>query len=181
MLLLLPQDLMRILRHKLERRVRLWHKACHADRHLHAFALRAVWVLIKQFYNALRRLGNALDVLQCFSGQAHHEIQLYRSIARIESKGTGFFYLLHSDVFIDDVTQALRAGLRRKCEAAFAHAGGFFYKRLRKIINAQAGQRHAHMLFARPFQHVVQQFFQLAVVACGKACKRNFIIARVLA
>ena len=37
------------------------------------------------------------------------------------------------------------------------------------------------MLFARPFQHVVQQLFQLAVVACGKACKRNFIIARVLA
>jgi len=37
------------------------------------------------------------------------------------------------------------------------------------------------MLFARPFQHIVQQFFQLAVVTGGKAGKRNFVIAGVLA
>ena len=68
-LLLGLQAFFGILRDKLEGRVGLWHKAGHADGHLHAFALEAVRVCIIQINNLLGGVCNALNVLQRFGGR----------------------------------------------------------------------------------------------------------------
>ena len=78
--LLLAQGLAAVLGAELERRVRLGHKAGDADRDLHALALRSIGDLIEQVHDLLRRVGNALDVVERFRRQTHHEVELDRGV-----------------------------------------------------------------------------------------------------
>ncbi len=79
--LLFTQGLAAVLRTELERRIRLGHKAGHADGHLYALALRPVGNFVEQIHHLLGGVGNnALDVLQRLSRQAHHKIELDRGV-----------------------------------------------------------------------------------------------------
>ena len=181
MLLFFTQLILGILAHELERRHRLWHKTRHADGDLHAAALGFVFVFIIEVHNALRRVGNSLNVLHRLCGQAQHEVELHGGVAGAEGKVAGALDFFLGNVFIDDVPQTLCSGFRRKGKAAFPHPGGFANQRLRKIVDAQRRQRHTHMLFGRPFQHIVQQCFQLAVITGGKRRQRDLIVTCISA
>ena len=87
--------------------MRLGYKAGAADGHLHALALAALGQGIIEVYHLLGSLGDALDVLHGLGGQAHHEIEFDRGIARIERDGAGLFDLFPCNIFVDDIAQAL--------------------------------------------------------------------------
>ena len=69
-----------------------------------------------------------------------------------------------SDVFVDDIAQALGTGLGSKGQSALAHLGGLFNEALGEVVHAQGRQRQADVLLGCPLVQIVQQFFQLTVV-----------------
>ena len=157
----------------------LGHKAGAADGHLHAASLGVVRVLVVEVYHLLGGLGNALDILHGLGGQTHHEVELDRSVARIESDGAGLFDFIPSDVFIDDVAQTLSTGLGGKGQSALAHLGCFFDEALGEVVHTQGGQRQADVLLGCPLVQIIQQLFQLTVVGGGKAGKAQFLVTGV--
>ena len=178
MLLLLAQHLLRIHGDELEGRVGLGDKAGTADGHLHPTALGMRRIIV-EVHDLLGRLGDALDVLHRLGGQAHHEVELDRGIAVGKRDGAGLFDLVPGDVLVDDIAQALGAGLGRKGQAALAHLGGLFDEALGEVVHAQRRQRQADVLLRCPLVQVVQQLFELAVVGGGQAGQTQFLVAGV--
>ena len=138
-----------------------------------------VRILVVEVYHLLRSLGNTLDILHGLGGQTHHEVELDRGIACIKGDGTSLFNLVPSDVFVDDIAQALGTGLGSKGQAALAHLGGFFNEALGEVVHAQGRQRQADVLLGCPLVQIVQQLFQLTVVRGGKARKAQLLVAGV--
>ena len=165
--------------HELKRRMGLGHKAGTADGHLYTLALAALGQRIIEVYHLLRRLCDALNVLHGLRGQAHHEVELDRGVARVECNGAGLFDLVPCDILVDDVAQALGAGFGGEGQAALAHLGGLFNEALGEVVHTQRRQRQTHMLLGCPLVQIVQQLFQLAVVRGGQAGKAQFFIAGV--
>ena len=135
--LLLAQGFAAVLGAELERRVGLGHKAGHADRHLYALALRAVGDFVEEIHDLLGGIGNTLDIVQCFGGQAHHKVELDRGVPFREGNAAAALDLLPGDVFVDNVAQALGAGFGGKGQAAFAYFRRFLDQRFREIVHAQ--------------------------------------------
>ena len=179
MLLLGLQGLSGIHGHKLEGGMRLGHEAGAADGHLHAFALAALGQRIVQVHHLLGGLGDALNVLHGLGGQTHHEVELDRSVARVERDGAGLFDLVPGDVFVDDIPQALGTGFGGKGQAALAHLGGLLDQALGEVVHTQRRQRQADVLLGGPLVQVIQQFFQLAVVGGGQAGKAELLITGI--
>ena len=130
--------------HELEGGVGLGHKAGAANGHLHAASLGVVRILVVEVYHPLGGLGNTLDILHGLGGQAHHEVKLDRGVARVKGDGAGLFDLVPGDVFVDDIAQALGAGLGSKGQSALAHLGGLFNEALGEVVHAQG--RHTSYL-----------------------------------
>ena len=122
-LLLSLERLDRILAEPLERREGLRHKRRRADRDGRALALLAVFGLIIPIDHLLAELRDAGDVLVGLGRQADHEIQLHLGPAVVEGDRNGPLELVLQHVLVDDIAQALRAGFRRKGEAALSHRG----------------------------------------------------------
>ena len=136
-LLLGLQHLFGVHRDELEGGVGLRHEAGAADGHLHAAALGVLGIGVEQIDHFLSGLGDALDVLHRLGGKAHHEVELDGGVAVGKGQRAGLFDFVPGDVLIDDVAQALGAGLSGKGQAAFSHLGGFFNEALGEVVHPQ--------------------------------------------
>ena len=70
--------------------------------------------LVVPIDNLLTEARNAHDVFIGLGRQADHEIELHLRPTVVERDLHGAFELFFRDVFVDDVTHALRAGFRRE-------------------------------------------------------------------
>ena len=112
--------LRRDLRRPLERREGLGDKIGRGQIDGQA-ALFPVPVFSPDLQDLVDQLGDADDVLVRLGRQAQHEIELHAVPAAGECRGAGFQNLMLGDIFVDRVTQALRASLGRKGQSALAH------------------------------------------------------------
>ena len=117
----------------------LRHEAGAADGHLHAAAFGVLGIGVVEVYHLLGGLGDALDVLHRLGGKAHHEVELDGGVAVGKGQRAGLFDLVPGDVLIDDVAQALGAGLSGKGQAALAHLGGFSMRLWEKLSIRREG------------------------------------------
>ena len=80
----------------------------------------------------LGQASNTLDVFISFRGKANHEIQLAPAPTRRKRSINSAEQVFFGHTFIDDITQALRARLGSKRQAAF-----FLARHQRGKINAK--------------------------------------------
>ena len=175
--LLFAQQLHRVLPLKLEGGKGLWHKAGAGDGDADRPALRAGGQAVVEVDHLLRKVGDALDVLHRLGRQAHHKVELDRGVAALKGGLAGGEHLLLGDVFVDDVPQALGAGLGGEGKAALFDAGDLLHQFLREVVHPKAWQRQAHPLLWSPGQQVVQQRLDLQIVAGGQRGQRQLLIA----
>ena len=142
------------LRFPLKRRVGLGHKprGGHGDSDAPLLVGSA---LPPRVHDAGSQIRNAQHILVRFRGQAQHKIQLHGVIAACKSRAAGCQQLLLGHIFIDNVPQALSAGLRRKGQTGLAPLGQPLHKAHGKIIRPQAGERQIHMALLAKLLQIV--------------------------
>ena len=105
------------LRHPLERSERLRHEARDADGDAQVIAPLD---LVIELVDAVRQIGDALQVFIRFRWKAHHEVELHLFPAIFEGIRAGAHDVFLRDALIDDIAHTLRTGFRCQCETALS-------------------------------------------------------------
>ena len=132
-------------------------------------------------HDAGGQIRNPQHVLVRFRGQTQHKIQLHGVIAACKRRAAGCQQLLLGHVFIDNIPQALGAGLRRKGQAGLAPLGQPLHKAHGKIIRPQAGERQIHMALPAKLLQIVAQLRELRIIAGAEGRQRHLLVAGVVA
>ena len=94
--------------------------------------------------------GDAQHVRIGLTGQADHEIELDLAVAVLHRRANAAQQLPIGKPLVDDVAQALAAGLRRKGEAGLAGAAKDVGDVLVEAVHPLAGQGERHVLIGKP-------------------------------
>ena len=164
-LLLAHQRIKGVLLFPLERRERLRHKAGDADGHRGALSLVGIRILIVFFNHALGKERDALNIFIGLGGQSVHEIELDRRLAHVVGNIDRAEQIRLADVLIDRVTQALRACLGRKGEAAGLDGGHLVHQFAREAVKTERRQRQTDVMLGCPCGEAVSQCVDLRIVA----------------
>ena len=158
--------------------MRLRHEAGRADRNTHAARL-VFGVHPPRVQHLIGQLRDAEHVLVRLCRQAEHKVQLHTVPPALERDAAGMEQILLPHILVDRVAQALRTGLGREGQAAFAHFLQAAHDFHRKVVRAQRRQRQADAAPFAVFQQTVADFRQRPVVAAGQGQERRLLIARV--
>ena len=105
------------LRHPLERGERLRDEARDADGDAQVIAPLDLMI---ELVDAVRQIGDALQVFIRFRRKAHHEVELHLFPAIFEGIRTGAHDVFLRDTLIDNIAHTLRTGFRCQCETALS-------------------------------------------------------------
>ena len=124
------------------------------------------------------QVGNTVQILKGFRGQAHHKVQLYAAPAALEGVGNLLHQVGLGHALVDHVPQALGARLGGKGEGGFAYLLGFLQRFLQHAVDAKRRQADGHPLVGQALHQFADQLRQTGIVAAGQAGQADFLISR---
>ena len=136
-----------------------------ADRNL-AFAVSLLLGnLIIALCNPFRQPGNALLVLLRLRGKAQHKIQLHLIPAALKGIPGALKNHFLRKAFVNNIPQALGAGLRRKGNAALADILNLAHHIQRKSVNPQGRKGDIYALLTEIFHKVGHKLRKPGIIA----------------
>ena len=124
--------------------------------------------------------GNAEHVGVGLTGQADHEIELDLAVAVLHRRANAAQQLRVGEPLVNDVAQALAAGLRRKGEAGLAGAAKDMGDVLVEAIHPLAGQGQRHVLIGKPIAQLHPHRWQGQVVGAAQRQQGKVAVAGAL-
>ena len=161
----------------LERRLSLRHEQRARDGDLHAAARLGRRSLFRAVVRALGKARDALDVVIGLGRKANHEIKLAATPTSGKCRVNSAKQVFLAHALINNVAQPLRAGFRRKRQAAALSARNQLGHFNAKRIQALAGNRYRNALSIEAAIQATQNFLDLAMVGRRKRRKAHFVVA----